>query len=142
MKITRTQKDAVISLLKEKYTEKEKQAVEKYEKAHKKEIEEDKSYVEALRNEYEQIVNRIQQINEELKNLSSIKCTPLNWSDVHGYNNEGKYVKTGIKIYGGEITIPQQLPTLKISEIERDLEIQTLSKDFDVEKFLKKYLEK
>lgn len=141
MRLTSSQKSAIISLLQEKYFQKEKQAELKFEKENKELIESDKQHVNALREEFLSLAKRMLQINEEIKHLH-INCTAFSWDRKSTWDNaQHKWIYDGIKIIGGEISSCKILPDLDFAAIERQLEIDSIGNSFDIENFLRKYLE-
>lgn len=144
MKITKAQKDAVISLLKEKFDEKQKIENEKFYKEHEAEITLDieayKGYIEALSDICTQI-NRIKNaINDLFKQSNYLNddisqpsitygCTRDSWKVCYDYSNDEDLLKS-VKINTPDYT-----------KVARQLELDTLSKDFNLDKFIQKYLE-
>lgn len=142
MKITRAQKDAVISLLKEKFDEKQKIANEKFLKDNRRKIDaelnafaEDEVKLEALLREAREIY--LKWHKEDKNRLSSVQLNinyGWNWDDTkelvikHADEDLHRYVKYPV------IDHPVY------SKVERQLELDTLSKDFDLDKFIEKYL--
>ena len=149
MRITKTQKDAVISLLREKFDERQKIANKQFEKEHEAEI-----AVEVL--EYKQLmevladaVNTINQTLEQFDELAN-KFKFLNLkqygipSITYSWTNDNRY---RYFISSNHVNDPETIirhPQIKgpdYCKVGRQLELDTLSKDFNVEEFLKKYLE-
>lgn len=144
MKITKAQKDAVISLLREKFNEKQKIENEKFYKEHEAEIAIDvmkyKSYVEAMNDICIQINDLREKFNELFKQSDYLNKDitrpgitydygPEKWRVSYDYSNDSRLLKS-IKI-----------DTPDFCKVGRQLELDTLSKDFDLDKFIKKYLE-
>lgn len=144
MKITKAQKDAVISLLREKFNEKQKIENEKFYKEHEAEIAIDvmqyKSYIDVISdiciqlNDVREKLNELfEQSNYLNKNISHPEVTfdycSNKWKVCYDYSDDSRLLKS-IKI-----------DTPDFSKIGRQLELDTLSKDFDLDKFIKKYLE-
>lgn len=144
MKITKAQKDAVISLLREKFNEKQKIENEKFYKEHEAEIALDvneyKSYIEAMYN----ICVQLNGLREKFKELfkrseylnNGTSCPGLTydyglekWRVTYDYSDDSRLLKS-VKI-----------DTPDFSKVGRQLELDTLSKDFDLDKFIQKYLE-
>jgi hypothetical protein len=143
MKITRTQKDAVISLLKEKFDAKQKIVNEQFEKERAAEISvllmEYNGYIEA-------ISDAVSIINEQIDNLENlIKNSDLLYDNQslpyidHEWHEDRYYFKIK-RISNPSLKYPQ-IERPDFNKVSRQLELDTLSKDFNVEEFLKKYLE-
>lgn len=148
MKITKTQKDAVISLLKEKFDEKQKVATEKWLKENETEValEVDayKGYIEALTDVCKQLNNIKKTFGEFFKNVKYINKGNIfepsittywygskhEWKVCYDYSESDKLLKQA------SIDLPD------FKKVERQLELDTLSKDFDLQSFIDKYLEK
>ena len=143
MRITKTQKDAVISLLREKFDEKQKIENEKFYKQHEAEIALDTQeyieYIEAMNNacaELNKIREKFSQLFKRSKYLNDKISRP---SITYDYSNGGW------KIIYDYSTSPELLKSVNIDtpdyyKVERQLELDTLSKDFNIEKFIQKYL--
>jgi len=144
MKITKAQKDAVISLLREKFDEKQKIESEKFYKEHEAEIAIDvteyKNYIEAMKDICVQLTNLNKKFDELFKQSNYLNKDITHpgidydyyskkWKVTYDYSNNSKLLKF-IKI-----------DTPDFSKVERQLELDTLSKDFDLDKFIQKYLE-
>ena len=142
MKITRAQKDAVISLLMEKFDEKQKLANEAYLKNNKSKIQ---SEIKAFMQDQDKL--------ESL--LTSAKEIVMKWKD-----NKNRFTSNEMRINYGwdwrETTEPiskyseddlikrvvyPPINTPNYTKVERQLELDTLSKDFDIDEFIKKYLD-
>lgn len=136
MKITRSQKDAVISLLKEKFNEKQKIENEAFYKKNKKEIDKAISEFKADEEKVEKLLFEAKALIDKWKDSKVIRTniSPCsNW-----YYTNGKcmlYKKDEIVVNYPEINCPD------FCKVERQLELDTLSKDFDLDKFIQKYLE-
>lgn len=144
MKITKAQKDAVISLLREKFDEKQKIENEKFYKEHEAEIAIDvmeyKNYIETMNEICTQLNDVRKKLNELFKRSNYLNADTTypditydyglkKWRVCYDYSDNSKLLKS-IKI-----------DTPDFSKIERQLELDTLSKDFDLDKFIQKYLE-
>ena len=144
MKITKAQKDAVISLLREKFDEKQKIESEKFYKEHEAEIAIDvmeyKNYIEVMHDICIQLNSLHEKFNELFKRSKylndGMSCPGINydygskkWIVTYDYSNSSKLLKS-VKI-----------DTPDFCKIGRQLELDTLSKDFDLDKFIQKYLE-
>ena len=142
MKITRAQKDAVISLLKEKINEKNEKLFNAYKATHeikiRKEFESLIKVANKLKKSKEAFDKTVEEY-EELRNSLNEKTDGLN----------AYYFSKGWVLERDEDWFVDQLIKLKFefpkspdfSKIERQLELDTLSKDFDLDKFIKKYLD-
>ena len=142
MKITRAQKDAVIELLKEKFDEKQKESDKKFFEEHKKEIEKNvKSFLE----KQEAVKEHLEAARKILYSLKNPKIgEPLtnielayNWNyyeDVSVIREKSK------KELMNKIKTPE-IETPDYYKVQRQLELDSLSKDFDLDAFLEKYLE-
>lgn len=143
MKITRAQKDAVISLLKERFDEKEKESFLKFKAKNGAKIQKefeglialrDKLAVieeqrAAIRREYDKSLDELKKNNEALKGYqyTSNYC-------VERFSTKEDYIEALIK------SKFEKLPRPNFDKVERQLELDTLSKDFDLDKFIEKYL--
>ena len=139
MRLTNAQKDAILSLLKEKYEEKEAKDKETFAIKNKDKIEADTKHAQELKVVVESLAQQLFDINKSLEQLS-IKVDPFR-IDFVGQTIKGQYVYTKSIVYGGGITPKRQNPQLRMTDIERDLQLQSIGTEFDVEKFIKKYLE-
>lgn len=144
MKITKAQKDAVISLLREKFNEKQKIENEKFYKEHEAEIAIDvmeyKSYIDVVSDICTQLNNVREKLNELFKqsdylnkdisrpNVTFDYCSN-EWKVSYDYSDDSRLLKS-VKIN-----------TPDFCKVGRQLELDTLSKDFDLDKFIQKYLE-
>lgn len=143
MRITKAQKDAVISLLQEKFNEKQKIENEKFYKEHEAEIALDKQeyieYIDAmndvctklndLREKFSQLFKRSKYLNDKISRPSiSFDYGKNRWKVVCDYSTSPELLKPV------DINIPNYY------KVERQLELDTLSKDFNIDKFIQKYL--
>lgn len=142
MKITRAQKDAVISLLEEKIKEKNNKLFNAYKATHeieiRKEFESLLKAVDKLRKSKEAFNKSVKEY-DELRNSLNEKTNGL---DSYGFSqtwvldeNEDWLVDQLIKL---KFEFPK---SPDFEKVERQLELDTLSKDFDLDKFIKKYLD-
>ena len=139
MKITRSQKDAVISLLKEKYDEKQKIANEEFLKSNKSKIQKE---IKAFKDDEAKLKSLLDEARELYLKWNDRKGSIINnqlhiaygWyykensSTVEVHNDNDfiiKYPKISVPDYG---------------KVERQLELDTLGKDFDLDKFIQQYL--
>lgn len=143
MKITQRQKDAVIDLLREKLNEKEVAEKEKFIKKNQKAANVELNIVHELAEEYTKLANRIYEINQVLRNLTFYNDPCFSYEYQKHYDYDKKvYIYDGIKIITKEPSVKFQIERPDFTKVGRELEIASLGKDFDIENFLKKYLEK
>ena len=148
MKITKAQKEAVISLLKEKFEEKNKVIREAYVEKHKAEIEININKYLALQSEAKELLEKFKElsknshktkdfvngdlmVDEFRVNYNFYSC-PWNAKQVltHEYTKE--------ELIGKVFVEPIETPNYCL--VERELELASLGKDFDLDGFLAKYL--
>ena len=142
MKITRAQKDAVISLLKEKFDEKQKVANEAYEKTNKSKINgeikaflQDQDKLESLLMAAKEIILKWKDNENRFTSTEMSVTYGWNWKDTNELLN--KYSEE-------EVVKRVKHPSIKrpdYAKVARQLELDTLSKDFDINEFIKKYLD-
>ena len=143
MKITRSQKEAVIDLLKEKLNEKEASEKEKFIKKNQKAIDAELDKIHDLAKEYTELCKRIYEIEDSLRNLTFHYNPNFSKNDIREYDyNKKQYVHKGVNIETKEPSVAFSIKRPDFIKVERELELASLGKEFDVEKFLKKYLEK
>lgn len=144
MKITKAQKDAVISLLKEKFDEKQKIENEKFYKEHEAEIaldiQEYMGYIEAMNNACAELNDLREKVNELFKRSEYLNDKISKPYINYDYSNQGwkiiyDYSKSPELLKSVPINVPDYY------KVGRQLELDTLSKDFNIEKFIQKYLE-
>ena len=141
MKITRAQKDAVISLLKEKFDEKQKVANEAYEKNNKSKID---SEIKAFLQDQDKLESLLMAAKEIILKwkYDESRFTSTEMSITYGWN--WKETNELLNKYSEEEVIERvKHPSIKHPDyvkVERQLELDTLSKDFDLDTFLEKYL--
>ena len=143
MRITKAQKDAVISLLQEKFNEKQKIENEKFYKEHEAEIALDKQeyieYIDAmndacaklndLREKFNQLFKRSKYLNDKISQPGiSYDYGNKRWRIICDYSTSPELLKSV------NIDAPDYY------KVERQLELDTLSKDFNIDKFIQKYL--
>ena len=148
MKITKSQKDAVISLLKDKFVEKNNDLRKEYLAEHAKEIDAKIDKFLALQDEAIKLITRLRVIYELTSDYSDDKVEGELYTRgvsaaYHYYNKDydllsDKYTRERLlnKIYVKEIEEPNY------NIVSRELELATLGKDFDIDAFLSKYLPK
>lgn len=147
MKITRSQKDAVISLLREKFAEKQHEVRDKFVSEHKDMIENEIQSILKFQNEAIGLIKRLKEIykityNRRNKNTlegeicidgvrPSCYCFEEDSSELYiNYNEEDLLNRVYVK----------QIEEPKYDLVARELELATLNKDFDLKGFLRKYL--
>lgn len=142
MKITKAQKDAVISLLREKFDEKQKVANEAYEKNNKSKINSEIKAFLQDQDKLESLLVAAKEITLKWKDSES-RFTSTEMSITYGWN--WKETDELLNKYSEEDVIKLvKHPSIKrpdYTKVARQLELDTLSKDFDLDKFIQKYLE-
>jgi len=139
MKITRVQKDAVISLLKEKFNEKEVAERQNFKKKNEKNIR--KKYAELI-----DYFKKIRQLTDDLweirKTYDKLRCSFEELNNYRLGTDVASYFKTEEDFVNNlcDINCPK-MERPDFNKVERQLELDTLSKDFDLDKFIQKYLE-
>lgn len=140
MKITRAQKDAVLDLLREKFDEKEFEVFNKFKEDNKKDIQ--TKYAKLIEC-YNKLLQLKTIIGEEVKTFNVIRKTfeeldcdyHFNGSDVTGYyKSEDTFISALLKSNFTRLKRPDFI------KVERQLELDTLSKDFNLDAFIDKYL--
>lgn len=146
MKITRSQKEAVISLLKEKFDEKNKAVRKAYIEEHRAELETKINHYLKLQEEAKSLAKRLRDIYKETKAASKLKDGDLNIYGIYPsyrfYDDSGN--QNPIEGYNKE-QLFERIFVSKVKEpnydiVNRELELASLGKDFDLEGFLAKYL--
>lgn len=144
MKITRAQKDAVISLLKEKFNEKQKIENEKFCKEHETEIALDmeiyKNYIEAMHDICVQLNGFYEKFNELFKRSKYLNDCISHPGITYDYSLK-KWRVCCDRSNDPDLIKSIEINTPDFYKVERQLELDTLSKDFDLDKFIQKYLE-
>lgn len=147
MKITRAQKDAVISLLKEKHDQKQEEETKKFLEEHEVEValelEEYKGFVEKLKDLLTELNNVDKAINtlfERSKYLNN-RC-PYNKPRIsHSYyDNKGYYIENDFTENPNKVFTKVDILPLDLNKVTRQLELDTLSVNFDIDKFIEKFL--
>lgn len=146
MKITKAQKEAVISLLKEKFSEKQQEVRNNFIRDHKDTIDNEINMFLKLQNELKDMTKRVEEIyklTRNCKNKNTLEgeiIFPGFYLDFSAYQTKC-YISNEItreslldRVYVKELETPNY------SKIERELELATLSKDFNLDAFLAKYL--
>ena len=150
MKITRAQKDAVISLLKEKINEKQKIANDAFYEEHYKEIQKEADQylkfckrMENFANQLNDILHDYNEFIDTCKFLFKDKydyftICGITKGDSYFYDNDcKKAIEQNLK---SKVKYPE-VEKPDFEKVERQLELDTLSKDFDLDKFIEKYLD-
>lgn len=148
MKITRSQKEAVISLLKEKFEEKNNEIKNAYIKAHKAEIEAKIDEYLRLQAEAKSLLIKFKEISKSVhhegkytngdimfNNICTgydMYCRP--WNTEEALCTESTKEELLKKVFVSKINEPDY------NIVSRELELASLGKDFDLEGFLAKYL--
>lgn len=146
MKITRSQKEAVISLLREKFDEKNKAVRKAYIEEHKAELETKINRYLELQEEAKNLAKRLRDIYKETKAANKLKDGDLN---TYGICPSYRFYDDSRNQNPIEGCSREQLfESIFISKVKepnydivsRELELASLGKDFDLEGFLAKYL--
>lgn len=151
MKITRAQKDAVISLLREKINEKQKIANDAFYEEHHKEIQKEADQYLKLCKRMENVVNQLNDIlhdySEFADNCKFLSKDKNDYFTICSINYKGssyfydydckKAIEQNLK---SKVKYPK-VEKPDFEKVERQLELDTLSKDFDLDKFIEKYLD-
>ena len=146
MKITRSQKEAVISLLKEKFDEKNKAVRKAYIEEHKAELETKVNHYLELQEEAKVLANRLREIYHETKSPNKLKDGDINVYGVHTtYNFYQNPSKESLVDNVSSKYLFDHIFVSKVEEpdydiVNRELELASLGKDFDLNGFLAKYL--
>lgn len=142
MKITRAQKDAVISLLKEKFDEKQKAANEAYEKSNKSKI---NGEIKAFLQDQDKLESLLVAAKEIILKWKDSKDRFISTEMSINYGWNWKENKETLNKYSEEEMLKRiKHPSIKVpdyAKVARQLELDTLSKDFDINEFIKKYLD-
>ena len=146
MKITKSQKEAVISLLKEKFEDKNKAVKNAYIEAHKAELETKVNHYLELQEEAKVLANRLREIYRETKTPNKLKDGDLNVYGIHPMYNFCENTSNENVI--GNISAEYLFDHIFVSKVKepdynivsRELELASLGKEFDLEGFLAKYL--
>lgn len=148
MKITKAQKDAVISLLKEKFENKNNEVKKAYIEAHRAEIEAKIDEYLRLQAEAKALLIKFKEISKTVHHEG--KCTEgdIVFDDIRvDYDMYHRPWNTEAILYT-ELTKEDLLKKVIVNKINepnynivaRELELASLGKDFDLEGFLAKYL--
>ena len=151
MKITRAQKDAVISLLKEKISERQKIANDAFYEEHCKEIQKEADQYLKFCKRMENLANQLNDVlhdyNEFIDNCKFLFKDKNDYFTICGITRKGnpyfydndckKAIEQNLK---SKVKYPE-VNKLDFYKVSRQLELDTLDKDFNLENFINKYLE-
>ena len=147
MRITKSQKEAVLSLLKEKFTEKQQEVRDKFISEHKDMIDNEVQSILKLQNEALGLIKRLKEIYKVTHNRQN-ENTLEGEICIEGVRPSCYCFEEGssglYKTYNEEDLLNQvyvkQIEEPKYNLVARELELATLNKDFDLNGFLHKYL--
>ena len=130
MKITKSQKDAIINEISRRLKKENQTITENFSKNYKFTKEE---------KEFLSICKEIEEINEKRQNLATknkeLACK-LNFDAYSTYSSDG----AKMKILNRRMQESNQLKSVDLREIRDKLEFATLDPSFDVEEFIKKFI--
>ena len=130
MKITKSQKDAIISEISRRLKKENQTITENFSKNYKFTKEE---------KEFLSVCKEIEEINEKRQNLvtknKELACK-LNFDAYSTYSSDG----AKMKILNRRMQESNQLKSVDCSQIRDRLEFATLDPSFNVEEFIKKYI--
>ena len=130
MKITKSQKDAIINEISRRLKKENQTITENFSKNYKFTKEE---------KEFLSICKEIEEINEKRQNLVTknreLACK-LNFDAYSTYSSDG----AKMKILNRRMQESNQLKSVDLREIRDKLEFATLDSSFDVEEFIKKFI--
>ena len=130
MKITKSQKDAIINEIARRLKKENQTITENFSKNYKFTKEE---------KEFLSICKEIEEINEKRQNLvtknKELACK-LNFDAYSTYSSDG----AKMKILNRRMQESNQLKSVDLREIRDKLEFATLDSSFDVEEFIKKFI--
>ena len=130
MKITKSQKDAIINEIARRLKKENQTITENFSKNYKFTKEE---------KEFLSVCKEIEEINEKRQNLvtknKELACK-LNFDAYSTYSSDG----AKMKILNRRIQESNQLKSVDLREIRDKLEFATLDSSFDVEEFIKKFI--
>ena len=141
MKITRAQKEAVISLLKEKFDEREKEVLKVFIAKNNSKIQKEfntlitaKEKLTTIEEQYLSIKKEYETIRTELaKNNKKLSYYQYDASRIGSYTKE-KFINL---LAESKFEAPVRP---NFDKVERQLELDSLDKDFDLNAFIEKYL--
>ena len=130
MKITKSQKDAIINEIARRLKKENQTITENFSKNYKITKEE---------KEFLSVCKEIEEINEKRQNLvtknKELACK-LNFDAYSTYSSDG----AKMKILNRRMQESNQLKSVDLREIRDKLEFATLDSSFDVEEFIKKFI--
>ena len=130
MKITKSQKDAIINEIPRRLKKENQTITENFSKNYKFTKEE---------KEFLSVCKEIEEINEKRQNLvtknKELACK-LNFDAYSTYSSDG----AKMKILNRRMQESNQLKSVDLREIRDKLEFATLDSSFDVEEFIKKFI--
>ena len=130
MKITKSQKDAIINEISRRLKKENQTITENFSKNYKFTKEE---------KEFLSVCKEIEEINEKRQNLvtknKELACK-LNFDAYSTYSSDG----AKMKILNRRMQESNQLKSVDLREIRDKLEFATLDPSFDVEEFIKKFI--
>ncbi len=130
MKITKSQKDAIINEISRRLKKENQTITENFSKNYKFTKEE---------KEFLSVCKEIEEINEKRQNLvtknKELACK-LNFDAYSTYSSDG----AKMKILNRRMQESNQLKSVDLREIRDKLEFATLDSSFDVEEFIKKFI--
>ena len=130
MKITKSQKDAIINEISRRLKKENQTITENFSKNYKFTKEE---------KEFLSVCKEIEEINEKRQNLATknkeLACK-LNFDAYSTYSSDG----AKMKILNRRMQESNQLKSIDLREIRDKLEFATLDPSFDVEEFIKKFI--
>lgn len=130
MKITKSQKDAIVNEISRRLKKENQTITENFSKNYKFTKEE---------KEFLSVCKEIEEINEKRQNLvtknKELACK-LNFDAYSTYSSDG----AKMKILNRRIQESNQLKSIDLREIRDKLEFATLDSSFDVEEFIKKFI--
>lgn len=130
MKITKSQKDAIVNEISRRLKKENQTITENFSKNYKFTKEE---------KEFLSVCKEIEEINEKRQNLvtknKELACK-LNFDAYSTYSSDG----AKMKILNRRMQESNQLKSVDLREIRDKLEFATLDSSFDVEEFIKKFI--
>ena len=130
MKITKSQKDAIINEISRRLKKENQTITENFSKNYKFTKEE---------KEFLSVCKEVEEINEKRQNLATktreLACK-LNFDAYCTYSSDG----AKMKILNRRMQESNQLKSVDLREIRDKLEFATLDSSFDVEEFIKKFI--
>ena len=130
MKITKSQKEAIINEIIRRIREENQTIAENFDKNYKF-TKEEKEFLDTCK--------EVEEINKRLKNLVT-KCYELSCKFGHPISNCYDSIKAKRDILDCRLEDSDLLKSVCSSEIRDRLEIATINPSFDVEEFIKKFI--